>query len=105
LPRDLPASPACATILDVIGDLLADGCQVEKLLLDEGILGLFGKLQIHGRLLPKIVIPVHNSSGTRRAVVEHSGRRDLGLKQQGCPIEGGLDALARLNQPANATRS
>src|ERR1700730_11687783 len=104
-PRDLPASPACATILDVIGDLLADGCQVEKLLLDEGILGLFGKLQIHGRLLPKIVIPVHNSSGTRRAVVEHSGRRDLGLKQQGCPIEGGLDALARLDQPTNATRS
>ena len=62
--------PACQTILNAIGNLLADGCQVEKLLLDEGILGLFGKLQIHGRLLPKIVIPVHNSSGNRRAVVE-----------------------------------
>jgi hypothetical protein len=54
--------PACLTILDVISDLLADGCQIEELLLDKGIFGLFGKLPIHGRLLPKIVIPVHASS-------------------------------------------
>jgi hypothetical protein len=55
-------SPARATILDVIGDLLADACQVDEFLLDEGIFGLLGKLPIHGRLLPKIVIPVHDSS-------------------------------------------
>ena len=53
-------SAACPPILDVIGDLLADGCQVEEFLLDEGIFGLLGKLPIHGRLLPKIVIPVHD---------------------------------------------
>ena len=28
---------------DVIGDLLADACQVEQLLLDEGFFGLLGK--------------------------------------------------------------
>jgi hypothetical protein len=31
-------------------------------LLDQGIFGVLGKLPIHGRLLPKIVIPVHDSS-------------------------------------------
>jgi hypothetical protein len=35
--------PACLMILDVIGDLLADGRQIEELLLDKGIFGLFGK--------------------------------------------------------------
>ncbi len=54
--------PACLTILNVIGDLLADGCQIEELLLDEGIFSRFGKFPIHGRLLPKIFIPVHASS-------------------------------------------
>jgi hypothetical protein len=54
--------PACLMILDVIGDLLADGRQIEELLLDKGIFGLFGKFSIHGRLLPKIFIPVHASS-------------------------------------------
>ena len=46
--------PACPTILDVIGDLLADGCQIEELLLNKDIVSLFGKLPIHSRLLPKI---------------------------------------------------
>ena len=65
--RGLSAGP---TILDVIGDLLADSCQVEEFLFDEGIFGLLGKLPIHGRLLPKIVIPVHDLSGSaeRRAI-------------------------------------
>jgi hypothetical protein len=52
------------TILDVVGDLLADSCEVEEFLLDEGIFGLLGKLPIHGRLLPKIIIPVHDVSGS-----------------------------------------
>jgi hypothetical protein len=34
--------PAWTTILDVIGDLLADVCQVEEFLLDESIFGLLG---------------------------------------------------------------
>jgi hypothetical protein len=51
--------PACPTILDVIGDLLADGGQIEEFLLNEDIFSLFGKLPIHSRLLPQIVIPVH----------------------------------------------
>jgi hypothetical protein len=44
--------PTCQTILNVIGDLLAEGCQLYKFLLDEGIFGFFGKLPIHGCLLP-----------------------------------------------------
>jgi hypothetical protein len=51
--------PACPAILDVIGDLLADGRQIEEFLLNEFIFGLFSKLPIHSRLLPKIFIPVH----------------------------------------------
>jgi hypothetical protein len=47
-PRQLSA---CQAILNVIGDLLADGCQVEEFLLDKGIFGFFGKLPIHGCLL------------------------------------------------------
>src|SRR5262249_21808104 len=51
--------PACKTILDVVGDLFADVCQVEEFFLDDGIFGLFGKLSIRGRLLPEIVVPLH----------------------------------------------
>jgi len=68
------------TILNVIGNLLTDGRQVEEFLLDESIFGLLGKLPIHGRLLPKILIPVHDSPANRRGLVEHSGRRDLDPK-------------------------
>jgi len=55
-PRHLPAREA---ILDVVGDLFADVCQFEEFLLDDGIFCLFGKLSIHGRLLPQIVVPLH----------------------------------------------
>src|SRR6516164_5063749 len=51
--------PACKTILDVVGDLFADVCQVEEFFLDDRIFGLFGKLSIRGRLLPEIVVPLH----------------------------------------------
>src|SRR5215813_6005565 len=54
-----PRLPACQTVLDVVGDLFADGCQVEEFFLDDGIFGLFGKLSIRGRLLPEIVVPLH----------------------------------------------
>jgi hypothetical protein len=42
------------TILNVIGDLLVYGCQVEEFLLDEGTFGFFGKLPIHGRLFAMV---------------------------------------------------
>ena len=51
--------PACQTILDAIGDLLADGRQVEEFLFAEDIFGFFGKLPIHHRLVPKEIIPIH----------------------------------------------
>ena len=79
--------PAWTTILDVIGDLLADVCQVEEFLLDESIFGLLGKLPIHRRLLPKILIPVHDSSANK-SLVEHSGRRDLGPEVTRPPNRG-----------------
>ena len=55
----LDRSPACQTILDAIGNLLADGRQVEEFLFAEAIFGLFGNLPIHRRLVPKIIIPIH----------------------------------------------
>jgi len=55
--------PACQTILNVIGNFLADGCQVEQFLFAEDIFGFFGKLPIHRRLVPKIIIPIHACHG------------------------------------------
>jgi hypothetical protein len=52
----LSAGPA---IIDPVGYLLANRCQLEKLLLDEGVLCRFGKLSIFGRLFPEIVRAVH----------------------------------------------
>src|SRR5262249_40179321 len=54
---------ACQTILNVIGNFLADGCQVEQLLFAEDIFGFFGKLPIHRRLVPKVIIPTHACHG------------------------------------------
>jgi len=50
---------ACQTILNAIGNLLADRCQVEEFLFAEDIFGFFGKLPIRRRLVPKVIIPVH----------------------------------------------
>jgi hypothetical protein len=44
--------PACQTILNGIGNLLADRCQVKEFLFAEHIFGFFGKLPIHCRLVP-----------------------------------------------------
>jgi hypothetical protein len=44
--------PACQTILNGIGNLLADRCQVKEFLFAERIFGFFGKLPIHCRLVP-----------------------------------------------------
>ena len=51
--------PACQTILNAIGNLLADGRQVEEFLFAEDICGFFGKLPIRRCLLPKVIIPIH----------------------------------------------
>ena len=55
--------PACQTILNTIGNLLADGCQVEQFLFAEDIFGFFGKLPIRRRLVPKVIIPIHACHG------------------------------------------
>ena len=47
-----PRLAACQTILNAIGNLLADGCQVEEFLFAEDIFGFFGKLPIHRYLVP-----------------------------------------------------
>lgn len=39
-------------VLDVTGDLLAEVCQIEKLILQGGSFRLFGKLSIPGRFFP-----------------------------------------------------
>ena len=57
--RRIGGLPACHTILNAIGDLLAYGRQVEKLLFAENIFGFVGKSPIHRRLVPKVVIPIH----------------------------------------------
>jgi len=57
--QDCPTLPACQTILNAVGGLLAYGCQVEKFLFAEDIFGFFGKLPINHRLVPKVVIPIH----------------------------------------------
>ena len=44
--------PACQMIFDVIGDLIAHGRQFKRLILDDRIVGLPGKLPIRGRLVP-----------------------------------------------------
>src|SRR5262249_41020692 len=51
--------PAWHTILDVIGCLLTNRCQLEKLLLYGWVFGRFGKLPILGRLVPQIIGPIH----------------------------------------------
>jgi len=55
-PRRLPA---CHTIFDVTGNLFTHGRQLKQLILDDRIVGLLGKLPIHGRLVPEIVRPIH----------------------------------------------
>src|SRR5215471_4629132 len=51
--------PAGQTILNAIGNLLADGCQVQESLFAEDIFGFFGELPIRRRLVPKVIIPIH----------------------------------------------
>ena len=63
LPKGSRRLPACQTILNEIGNLLADDCQVEEFLFAGDIFGFFGKLPIRRRLVPKIIIPIHACHG------------------------------------------
>ena len=54
--RQLPAGHA---ILDVIGYLLTNRCQVEKLLFYGSVFSRFGKLPIFGRFVAQIIGPIH----------------------------------------------
>jgi hypothetical protein len=47
------------TILNVIGCLLTNCCQVEKLLFYGLVFSRFGKLPIFGRFVPQIIGPIH----------------------------------------------
>ena len=47
------------TILDVIGCLLTNCCQIEKLLFYGLVFSRFSKLPIFGRFVPQIIGPIH----------------------------------------------
>jgi hypothetical protein len=51
--------PSCQMIVDVICDILADGCQLKHLVLDSGIVCLLGKSPIRVRLIAEIIRPIH----------------------------------------------
>ena len=50
---------ACEMIFDIVSDLSTLRRQLKQLVLDDRIVGLLGKLPIHGRLVPEIVSPIH----------------------------------------------
>src|SRR5262249_1130152 len=54
-----PGLAARHAILDVIGRLLTNRCQVEKLLFYGYVFSRFGKLPIFGRFVPQIISPIH----------------------------------------------
>jgi hypothetical protein len=47
------------TILDVIGNPVANICQFQQFLFDQSVVRLFGQLSIFSAFVSKIVIPVH----------------------------------------------
>src|SRR5262249_3337465 len=86
--------PACKTILDVVGDLFANVCQVEEFFLDYGIFGLFSKLSIRGRLLPEIVVPLHTYL-PRKDPQTSGGAAEDHLHQSLPPAMDGLSNLSK----------
>jgi hypothetical protein len=52
-------SPTRHTVLDIVGDLLTNGCQLKKLLFYWRVFGRFGKLPKLCRFVPKIISPIH----------------------------------------------
>jgi hypothetical protein len=76
-------SPAGQTIFYVIGDFFTYGRQLKQFVPDNGIIGLLGKLPIHGCLVPEIVRPVHAAQYAALGSVSgnciQSGIRKMGL--------------------------
>jgi hypothetical protein len=54
-----PSSPTWHVVLDIVGDLLTNGCQVKKLLFCRRVFGRFGMLPKLCRFVPKIISPIH----------------------------------------------
>jgi hypothetical protein len=61
------SSPTWHTVFDIIGDLLTNRCQVEKLLFYRRVLGRFGKLPKLYRFVPKIISPIHATNDFSKA--------------------------------------
>jgi hypothetical protein len=57
--RDRCIVPCASIESRIIGCLLTNRCQVEKLFLYGQVFGRFGKLPILGRLVPQIISPIH----------------------------------------------
>ena len=86
-----PSSPTWHTVLDVVGDLLTNRCQLKKLLFYRRLFGRFGKLSKLCRFVPKTISPIH----APRTMFEGSDDR---------PRPAALDALsapARADNHAN----
>src|SRR5262249_60000743 len=58
LPKGSRRLPACQTILNEIGNLLADDCQFEEFLFAGDIFRFFPNFPILPPLLPPIIIPI-----------------------------------------------
>ena len=77
--------PACQLIFHVIGDLLTDRSQLKHLILDGRIIGLLGKLLVHGRLVPEIVSPIHAAQSVERGVDKYKHEIGDGSCQKSKP--------------------
>src|SRR5262249_45640638 len=80
-PRRPKASTAGETVLNVVGNFLTDGRQIEKLFNDERILGLLGQLSVLGRLVAKIFVEFHAAPLTLPVIAEN----EFDLSQQTPP--------------------
>src|SRR5262249_361245 len=85
--------PAWHTILDVIGCLLTNRCQLEKLLLYGWVFGRFGKLPILSRLVPQIISPIHAAPSSTYLI-------GSGGEIMGCP---GTNLISN-RRPASGTK-
>ena len=59
-------SPTCQMILNIIGDLLTNRCQLKQFVFGDGIVCLFGLLPVHVRLVPQIVRPIHATRSVKK---------------------------------------
>ena len=62
------ASSGSHAILDVVGDLVANLCQVEQFLLEDWIFGFFRQLPIFLGFVSKIIVEIHR--GKRRTLLK-----------------------------------